>query len=244
MSTLNLNKWQWQCQLSGWKCHLADGAFAEVGFQNAYPALLVRQGDVDELIQTAGSQDGRVDDVWPVCGSDNKDVLLTGHSVHLGQDLVDDAVGCSAAISHVATTGFSYGVELIEEENTGSCLTSLEARKSKINHLKPAGRILPTTARVPVWLQRSCLVKDLSDVGLRLSKPHGEQLWAFDGDEVCLALVGNGFGQQSLPTTRWSIEQHALGWCHSKLEELVWVLHWVLNFNEEIYEKIETTTNV
>lgn len=76
------------------------------------------------------------------------------------------------------------------------------------------------------------LVKDLSDIRLRLSKPHGEQLWSFDGDEVCLALVGDGFGQQSLTTTRWTIEQHTLGWGHAKLEELVWMLHWVLDFKQ------------
>lgn len=116
--------------------HLADGTLAQVGLQNAYPALLVGQGDVDELIQTAGSQNGGVDDVWSVCGSDDEDVLLTGHSVHLGQDLVDDTVGRSAAVSHVAATSFSYGVELVEEEDAGGCLTSLDARKNKIKHLK------------------------------------------------------------------------------------------------------------
>lgn len=74
----------------------------------------------------------------------------------------------------------------------------------------------------------SHLVKDLSDIGLRFSKPHGEKLRSLDGDEICLALVGNGFGQQSLTTTRRTIEQHTLGWGHAKLEELVWVLHWIL----------------
>lgn len=113
------------------QCHLADGTLAEVGLQNAYPALLIGQGDVDELIQTARSQNGWVDDVWSVCGSDNKDVLLTGHAIHLSQDLVDDTVGRSAAISHVATTGFSYGVKLIKEENAGGCLSSLDDRKMK-----------------------------------------------------------------------------------------------------------------
>lgn len=73
------------------------------------------------------------------------------------------------------------------------------------------------------------LVKDLSDVGLRLSKPHGEQLRSFDRDEIRLALVGNGFSQQCLTTSRGTIEQHTLGWGHAKLEELVWVLNWVLN---------------
>lgn len=107
-------------------CHLADGTLAEVGLQDADPALLVRQGDVDELVQTAGSQDGGIDDVWSVRGSDNEDVLLAGHPVHLGQDLVDDTVSCSTAISHVAATSLGYGVQLIEKENAGGRLTSLE----------------------------------------------------------------------------------------------------------------------
>lgn len=77
--------------------------------------------------------------------------------------------------------------------------------------------------------QYSHLVKDLSDVGLRLSKPHGEQLRSFDGDEICLALIGDGFGQQSLTTTGGTVEEHTFGWGHAKLEELVWMLHWVLN---------------
>lgn len=119
--------------------HLADGTLAEVGFQDAYPALLVGQGDVDELIQTAGSQNGGVDDVWSVCGADDKDILLTGHSIHLSQDLVDNTVGRSAAVSHVAATGFSYGVQLIEEENAGRCLTSLEAREHKMKPFANGG---------------------------------------------------------------------------------------------------------
>ena len=37
-------------------------------------------------------QDSGVDDVWPVGGSDDEDVLLAPHAVHLGEDLVDDSV--------------------------------------------------------------------------------------------------------------------------------------------------------
>ena len=106
--------------------HLADGTLAEVGLQDAHPALLVRQWDVDELIQTARSQDGGVNDVWSVCGSNDEDVLLAGHAIHLGQDLVDDAVGCSTTVSHVATTSLGYGVQFIKEQNAWGCLTSLE----------------------------------------------------------------------------------------------------------------------
>ena len=44
------------------------------------------------------------------------------------------------------------------------------------------------------------LVEDFPHVGLRLPKPHGEQLRTLDGDEVGLALISNGFGQQCFPT--------------------------------------------
>jgi hypothetical protein len=38
------------------------------------------------------------------------------------------------------------------------------------------------------------------DVGLGLAEPHRKQLGALDADEVGLALVGDGLGQQRLPT--------------------------------------------
>ena len=72
------------------------------------------------------------------------------------------------------------------------------------------------------------LVEDFPHVGLRLPNPHGEQLRTLDGDEVGLALISNGFGQQCFPTARRSIEQYSLGGCHAKLEEFVWVLHRIL----------------
>lgn len=112
-------------------CHLADGTLAEVGLQDADPALLVRKRYVDELIQTARSQDSRVNDVWSVGGSNDEDVLLARHSVHLSQDLVDDTVCSSTAISHVATAGLSDGVQLVKEENARGCLASLQVEDNK-----------------------------------------------------------------------------------------------------------------
>ena len=49
-----------------------------------------------------------------------------------------------------------------------------------------------------------------------------------DGDEVGLALVGYGLGQQGLATAWWAIEENTLGWSHPKLEELLWKLNRVL----------------
>jgi hypothetical protein len=66
------------------------------------------------------------------------------------------------------------------------------------------------------------LVKDIADIGLGLSEPHGKELGTLDGDEVGLALVGNTasqqdytsdlrLGQQGLSGTRGSIEENTFG---------------------------------
>lgn len=49
-----------------------------------------------------------------------------------------------------------------------------------------------------------------------------------DADEVGLALVGDGLGQQGLTTAWWAVEQHSLGGGHAKLLKLLRVLHRVL----------------
>ena len=86
------------------------------------------------------------------------------------------------------------------------------------------------------------LVEDLTHIGLRLAEPHGQQLGALrrygggvggsgkaHGDEVGLALVGNGLGQQRLTTARGSVEQYTLGGGHAKLLKLLGVLNGVLD---------------
>ena len=51
--------------------------------------------------------------------SDDEDVLLRSHPVHLREDLVDDAVGGAAGIPDRAASRLGDGVELIEEEDAG-----------------------------------------------------------------------------------------------------------------------------
>ena len=55
-----------------------------------------------------------------------------------------------------------------------------------------------TQATLPQPPRLAHLVEDLPHICLRLAKPHGQQLGALDADEVGLALVGNGLGQQRL----------------------------------------------
>lgn len=52
--------------------------------KNRDSRILVGEGDVDELVESAWSEEGGVDLVGSVGRSDDKDVLLGAHSVHLG----------------------------------------------------------------------------------------------------------------------------------------------------------------
>lgn len=105
--------------------NLGNWRLPEVSFEDGHAGLLIRQWDVDKLVQTTRPEDGRVYDIWSVGGTDDENVLLAGHTIHLGQNLINDTVGRSTTITHASTTGFSNGVQLIKEEHTGGSLTSL-----------------------------------------------------------------------------------------------------------------------
>ena len=80
-------------------------------------AAVVGQGDVNELVQPARTEDGWIDDVGSVGGADDEDVFLGSHAVHLGKDLVDDTVGSTAGVAHRTTSGLGDRVQLVEEQD-------------------------------------------------------------------------------------------------------------------------------
>ena len=47
---------------------------------------------------------------------------------------------------------------------------------------------------VAYTLKWSYLIKDIPHIGFWLSKPHSEQLWTLDRDEVSLTLIGDSLG--------------------------------------------------
>lgn len=61
----------------------------------------------------------------PVRSSDDEDVLLRVHSVHFGEDLVDDTVSSTATISDGSTTSLGDRVQLVKEEDTRGSGTGL-----------------------------------------------------------------------------------------------------------------------
>ena len=102
-----------------------DRSLAELSLENALTALLVGQGNVDESVETTGTAQGVVELLGPVGGTDNEDVLLAGHAVHLGKKLVNDTVGSSASITLRTTPRLGDGVKLIKEDNARSGGASL-----------------------------------------------------------------------------------------------------------------------
>lgn len=62
--------------------------------------------------------------------TDDEDVLLGAHAVHLSEDLVNDAVGSTASVRHRATARLRDRVQLVEEQHTRRRGTGLKHDKS------------------------------------------------------------------------------------------------------------------
>lgn len=50
--------------------------------------------------------------------TDDEDVLLGAHAVHLSEDLVDDTIGGAAGVGHGPAAGLGDRVQLVEEQHT------------------------------------------------------------------------------------------------------------------------------
>ena len=68
-------------------------AVSEPAGSDGHRASRVSSGStVNQSVRINSPQDSGVNDVWPVGGSNDENVLLAAHPVHLSQDLVDDSV--------------------------------------------------------------------------------------------------------------------------------------------------------
>lgn len=103
---------------------LGDGGLAEGSPEDGQAGLFIGEGDVDELIKTTRTQEGRVNLVRSVGGSNDKDILLCVHPVHLGQDLVEDPVS-TTTVTCTGPARLGDRVKFVEEEHTGRSSTGL-----------------------------------------------------------------------------------------------------------------------
>ena len=73
-------------------------------------------GDVDQLVEAAGAQQGRIDQIGPVGRADHDHRLQLLEPVHLGEDGVDDPLG-HLRLAHAAAAGGHQAVELVDEDH-------------------------------------------------------------------------------------------------------------------------------
>src|SRR5262249_46218941 len=156
-------------------------------------AIAIGPLDLEFHVEPAGAEDGRIDQVLPVGGANDDDVLEALDAVDLGQELGHDRgldVGgdAGAACSE-------QGVHLVEEDDDRDVL---------------GGLLLG-------------LDEDLADLALGLADVLVEELGALDVEEEALDLlaallgdllgevVGDGLGDHGLAAAGRAVEQHALG---------------------------------
>src|SRR5699024_5390461 len=85
---------------------LGDRRLAKVGLQDGLARLFIWERDINELVQPTRSEDCRINDVWTIGGTNNENIFLASHAIHLSEDLINDSVSGSTSISNTATSGF------------------------------------------------------------------------------------------------------------------------------------------
>ena len=111
--------------------------------------MRVANTQVKHLVEASGSQKSLVEQIWSVCGANDKNattaVFAITHAIQLSKQLRYDTIHDSATVALVATLRCNR-VQFVEENNARSC--------------------------IPGTLEHS------SHIGFRLTNVHVEQLWS------------------------------------------------------------------
>ena len=100
-----------------------DRLAARVDLEDLPPPFTPGLADVDEPVEPARAEQGRVDDVGPVGRAHHDHVLEFFEPVHLGQDLVEH--GLDHVRPRVRAPRRREGVEFVEEDDRGRDLPGL-----------------------------------------------------------------------------------------------------------------------
>ena len=98
---------------------------ARVHGQDLGAALAVGAVDHDLAVEAAGAQQRRVEDVRPVGGGDEDDVVLHLEAVHLDQQLVERLLALVVAAAQPGAAMAADGVDLVHEDDAGGVLLGL-----------------------------------------------------------------------------------------------------------------------
>jgi hypothetical protein len=98
---------------------------ARVDLEDLRAALAVGAVDGDLAVEAAGAQQRRVEDVGPVGGGDQDDVVLRLEAVHLDEQLVERLLALVVAAAEAGAAVAADGVDLVHEDDAGAVLLGL-----------------------------------------------------------------------------------------------------------------------
>jgi hypothetical protein len=96
-----------------------------VDLEDVLAALAIRAVDHDLAVEAARPQQRRVEDVRPIRGRDQDDVVLHLEAVHLDQQLVEGLLSLVVAAAHPRAAVATDGVDLVHEDDAGRVLLRL-----------------------------------------------------------------------------------------------------------------------
>ena len=98
---------------------------AGVDLEDLLAALAVGAVDDDLAVEAARPQQRRVEDVGPVGGGDQDDVVFHLEAVHLDQQLVQRLLALVVTAAHAGAAVAADGVDLVHEDDAGRVLFGL-----------------------------------------------------------------------------------------------------------------------
>ena len=104
---------------------LRERLAAGVHLEDLLAALAIRAVDDDLAVEAARPQQRRVEDVRPVGGGDQDDVVLHLEAVHLDEQLVEGLLALVVAAAHAGAAVAADGVDLVHEDDARGVLLGL-----------------------------------------------------------------------------------------------------------------------
>ena len=104
---------------------LGERLAARVHLEDLRAALAVGAVDHDLAVEAARAQQRRVEDVRPVGGGDQDDVVLHLEAVHLDEQLVERLLALVVTAAETGAAVAADGVDLVHEDDAGRVLLGL-----------------------------------------------------------------------------------------------------------------------
>src|SRR5215211_7026777 len=104
---------------------LGEWLAAGMDLEDLHPALAIRTVDHDLAVEAAGPEQRGVEDVRPVGGGDEDDVVLHLEAVHLDEQLVQCLLALVVAAAEARAAVAADGVDLVHEDDAWRVLLGL-----------------------------------------------------------------------------------------------------------------------